>query len=85
MKKPLTSSSCGPSTKWLYTRALRPLDYNWRGCYFHDPVISTYCDRKSERSWWVSRGAGLVSPYSEPPPGAKSMCQECMREVGLLW
>lgn len=84
MKKPPTSSNSGLSSRRLYTRALRPLDYNWAGCSFHVPVKSVRCKSYRERSWWVSTGEGLMD-YERPPLSAKHMCQECMREMGLLW
>ena len=84
MKKPPTSSSSGLSTKQQYTRALRPLDYNWAGCSFHTPTKNDRCRSYNERSWWVSTGDGLID-YERPPIGAKQMCVECMREMGLLW
>lgn len=85
MKKPPTSSSSGLNSKQLYTKALRPLDYNWSGCSFHEPSDeSARCKLPSERSWWVSTGDGLVD-HEQPPLGAKHMCLTCMREMGLLW
>lgn len=71
MKKPPTSKPYGPSFKTPFVRIQRRFSFHWGRCMF--------CLRVGTKDNWPH---WITTVYKYESAVA---CQECMREMGLLW
>ncbi len=71
------ATSSGLGTSRPYVKILRPFRF--------DPTQCEFCEGAELRCSWITKNAELTLLTMVMDVNCKTACEDCMREMGLLW